>query len=81
MNIYNSDSTLAARTVTEEDGYFSYLGLRHGTYFIKIDNSQLSKLKMQSSKEFIRVELKKSKEGSAVSGLVFMLSSTDVNFE
>ena len=81
VNIYNSDSTLAARTVTEEDGYFSYLGLRHGNYFIKIDNGQLSKLKMQSSKEFIRVELKKSKEGSAVNGLVFVLSSTDVNFE
>ncbi len=81
VNIYNSDSTLVARTVTEEDGYFSYLGLRHGNYFIKIDNSQLSKLKMQSSKEFIRVELKKSKEGSAVNGLVFVLNSTDVNFE
>ena len=81
VNIYNSDSSLVARTVTEEDGYFSYLGLRYGNYFIKIDNGQLSKLKMKSSKEFIRVELKKSKEGSAVNGLVFILSSTDVNFE
>ena len=81
VNIYNSDSTLAARTVTEADGYFSYLGLRYGNYFIKIDNGQLNKLKMQSSSDFIPVELKKSKEGSAVNGLVFVLSSMVTHLE
>ena len=81
VNIYNSDSTLAARTVTEADGFFSYLGLPPGTYFIKIDDGQLKKLRMQSSLDLIRADLKKSKEGTAINGLVFVLSSTDINLE
>jgi hypothetical protein len=81
VNIYNSDSTLAARTVTEADGFFSYLGLPPGSYFIKIDAEQLKKLKMQSSSDFLPALLKKSKDGAAVNGLVFILSSTDLNME
>jgi hypothetical protein len=81
VNIYNSDSTLAARTVTEADGFFSYLGLPPGSYFIKIDEEQLKKLKMQSSIDFLPAAIKKSKEGAAINGLVFILSSTDLNME
>jgi len=81
VNIYNSDSIQVARTVTEADGYFSYLGLSPGDYFIAVDPEQLRKLRMQPSKDAIGINIKRSREGATVNGLVFVLSSTDINME
>lgn len=81
VNIYNSDSVRVARTITETDGYFTYLGLAPGNYFVAVDGEQLRKLKMQSATELIPVTLKRTREGDAKGGLVFVLSSTDINME
>ena len=81
VNIFNSDSVQVARTITEADGFYSYLGLPAGKYFIAIDQGQLNKLRMQSSVDFLPAELKRTKEGDAKGGLVFILSSTDINNE
>lgn len=71
---YRSDGTLAARVMTESDGYYSYLGLVSGKYTARIDAEQLKKLKMVSIPEGIPVNIAPSREGTIVDGLDFRLS-------
>jgi cell division protein FtsN len=71
---YRSDSTLAARTLTESDGYYSYLGLKPGKYTVRIDPEQLKKLKMVASPELIPITITHSFDGDIVESLDFKLS-------
>ena len=71
---YRTDSSLAARTLTESDGYYSYLGLKPGKYTVRIDPEQLKKLKMVSSPELIPISISHSFDGDIVDGLDFTLS-------
>jgi len=73
LNIFNSDSILVARTLSEEDGYFSYLGLAPGTYTARIDDAQLRKLRMSASPPSLPLTVKKSREGDIIDGLEFTL--------
>ena len=73
VNIYNSDSVLVARTMSEADGYFSYLGLQPGTYTINIDGEQLNKLNMKNSSGSSQVQILKKTDGDTVNGIVFIL--------
>ena len=72
--IYRSDSTLAARTLTESDGYYSYLGLKPGKYSVRIDPEQLKKIEMTSVPEKLPVEIHYSVDGDIIDGLDFKLS-------
>ena len=68
------DSTRpVARTLTEADGYFTYLGLTPGVYTAKIDTAQLRKLNLRSTPESIRFTVVQSKEGAVVDNLAFTL--------
>ena len=71
---YRSDGTLAARLMTESDGYYSYLGLTPGKYTERIDPEQLKKLKMVSVPESIPINIAPSKDGTILDGLDFHLS-------
>ena len=74
---YHSDSSLAGRTLTEYDGYFSFLGLLPGTYTARVDSAQLSKLHMTASPETIPITIKKTTEGDMVCDLEFTLRRDD----
>jgi hypothetical protein len=76
VNIYNGDS-IVARTITEADGYFSYIGLPPGNYTAKIDPNQLTKLNMQSLPAALPVIIRKTRDGDVVSGMGFTLSIND----
>jgi hypothetical protein len=71
--IYNSNDLLVAKTLTEPDGYFSYLGLPPGSYTTRIDSAQLSKLKLVSTAP-IPFVIKPLREGDLVDGLSIILS-------
>ncbi|MDO9578957.1 MAG: hypothetical protein Q7J06_00065, partial [Bacteroidales bacterium] len=71
MNFYRSDSSLAARTLSEADGYFSYLGLAPGEYFVRIDTVQLRKLSMTSEPESRQFNIAAGIDGDIVDGLDF----------
>jgi len=75
LNFYNHSDRLCGRTLTEEDGYFSYLGLTKGKYTVRIDSSQLNKLNMTSEPDSITFEIKSGIEGDIVDGLDFSLTS------
>ena len=79
VNIYKDNNVFVARTITEADGYFSYLGLPPGNYSIQVDTEQLRKLKMKSSSGFLPATLRKTKDGDAVNGLNFILSNEEIN--
>jgi hypothetical protein len=73
VNFYREDKTLAARTLTESDGYFSYLGLAPGNYIVEIDSAQLQKLQLSSAPAGMPVGIKRTTEGDVVDGLEFLL--------
>ena len=78
VNIYDQNSILVARTLTEADGFFSYAGLSPGNYTATVDAAQLTKLRMvvaSSSHESFTIKL--SIEGDVQDGLQFVLKKKD----
>jgi hypothetical protein len=73
VNIYKNDS-LIAKTLSEPDGYFSYIGLAPGYYVARIDTAQLRKINMISSAP-LPFTVAITKEGDVVEGLNFTLKS------
>lgn len=79
VNIYKRDSTLVSSTLTEEDGYFSYMGLRPGKYFAMIDTTQMRRLAMKATPGIIEFEIEESYEGDFVDGLEFYIEKLPVS--
>jgi len=73
VNFYNSANSLAGRALTEEDGYFSYFGFAPGSYYARVDTSQLRKLKMTSSPDSLPFSIMTNMEGDYIEGLDFTL--------
>lgn len=69
--IYNSRSILAGTTMTETDGYFSFLGLQPGDYIAKPDPAQLKKLQLKAAVNAIPFKIRLNKEGDIASGVDF----------
>jgi hypothetical protein len=59
--------------MSEEDGYFSYLGLLPGNYMAGIDTAQMRKLNMKASPSFINFTIEHSIDGDLAEGLDFVL--------
>ena len=74
VNSYNSDSVLVGRTVTEADGYFSFMGLAPGSYTVQIDAVQLQKLQMIASPA-LSFKILSTSEGDVAGELRFILRS------
>jgi hypothetical protein len=63
-----------AKTLTEEDGYFSYLGLLPGTYTVFTDEAQLNKIAMNNNAKPLVFTIKESKEGDIVDNLRLVIT-------
>lgn len=77
INFYNSDSVRIARTLTEFDGYFSYLGLPPGSYTARIDSAQLQKIDLISVPDLLPFRIKRTVDGDYVDGLELVLQSSE----
>ncbi|MBK7883951.1 MAG: hypothetical protein IPJ81_09180 [Chitinophagaceae bacterium] len=73
INFYDHNSNLVGRTISEADGYFSFLGLAPGAYTARIDENQLQNLRMISYPASIPFEIKPDNEGDVVEKLEFDL--------
>ncbi|PCH70507.1 MAG: hypothetical protein COC06_04505 [Bacteroidales bacterium] len=73
VDFYNSDSTRIARTLTEADGYFSFLGLQSGSYTARIDSTQLLKLDLIATPAILPFTIKRTVDGDYVDGLELVL--------
>ncbi|WP_133054851.1 hypothetical protein [Niastella populi] len=79
VSFYNSDSMLVGKTLTESDGFFSYLGLSPGSYKVRIDADQLQKLQLASFPAELPITIVSSKEGTIADELEFKLESLQKN--
>jgi hypothetical protein len=73
VSIYANNSKPSGKTLTEDDGFFSYFGLAPGKYFAKIDTAQLRKLGMTSDPDTIQFNIEGGLEGDIADGLDFTL--------
>ncbi len=71
--IYDKDTVLAGKTITESDGYFSYLGLKPGSYTVTVDTSQLRTLHLSTKPILIEVKIKTSRDGDVADGVEFVM--------
>jgi hypothetical protein len=73
--IYDKKSNVVTTVLTEEDGYFSYLGLKPGRYTARVDNAQLERLNFKAavpSRDFL---IRSSRDGDVVDDLEFVLEA------
>ncbi len=73
INFFNSNLKLSGRTLTEDDGYFSYLGLAPGSYLAMADTSQLRRLGMKSDPQTVKFDLAVKLNGDIADKLNFTL--------
>lgn len=73
IEIRNSKNEVVAKTLTEYDGYFYYLGLKPGTYQVSPDPDQLKNLGFEKDTSDIEVKIRQSDEGDFINGLDIIL--------
>ena len=73
LGFYTSNLKPAGKTLSEEDGYFSYFGLAPGKYFVKVDTAQINKLGMLSDPDTLQFSIAGGIDGDYVDGLDFTL--------
>jgi hypothetical protein len=78
IQIYNKQGNKVAETLSERDGYYSYLGLSPDNYVVRIDEEQLEKLDYQSKPVIHNVIINKSVEGDILDGLDFVLKTKEI---
>jgi hypothetical protein len=79
VSFFRGDSIPAARTLSESDGYFNFLGLLPGSYTARIDSVQLRNLNMTATPERIPFTIKRMTDGDQVGGMEFVLHSFQID--
>lgn len=77
LQIFDEKENKIAETLSEFDGYYSYLGLKTGKYTIRLDPSQLKVLKYQALPVAHEIVIQASEEGDIVDGLDFELNAEE----
>jgi len=75
VNIYSINGKLVGKTLSESDGYYSYLGLTPGSYIVKPDPKQMKKLHMASAPEGTPITIHRSIDGDYVDEIDFVITS------
>jgi hypothetical protein len=73
VSFYKDDTTFFSKTLTEPDGYFSFLGLPSGQYTVRVDSGQLSRLHMVSAPPKVSVTVNNEREGVVIEHIDFIL--------
>jgi cell division protein FtsN len=71
ISFYNSNSRLTGKTLTEDDGYYSFLGLVPDSYTVMVDTAQLRKLGMMSEPGAKQFKISAGMDGDIADGLDF----------
>jgi hypothetical protein len=78
VQIFDSRNKKVAETVSESDGYYSYLGLKSGTYRIQLEDKQLGKGKYQAQPKEQQFTVYASEEGTIADRLDFTLEVKEI---
>ncbi len=73
VNFSTSGLKPVGKTLTGDDGSFSYFGFTAGSYTVRIDTAQLRKLGLVSTPDSILFNISARTEGDFVEGLDFLL--------
>jgi hypothetical protein len=73
LQIFDEKENKVAETLSEFDGYYSYLGLKTGKYTIRVDPKQLKALNYQSLPLVHEIVIKASEYGNILDNLDFNL--------
>ncbi|MFA5973630.1 MAG: SPOR domain-containing protein [Lentimicrobiaceae bacterium] len=73
VNIFDDNDNFIAKTQSESDGYFNYLGLGPGSYYAEVDTMQLSRLKAVSKPERFEFEIHATTYGDIIDNIEFQL--------
>jgi cell division protein FtsN len=74
LNIRGAKLRTTAKSLTEDNGYFSYFGLAPGKYTVRLDTVQLRRLDMRCEPDSIQFAVAGNINGDIVSGLDFILN-------
>jgi hypothetical protein len=77
LQIFDSMHKKVAETVSESDGYYSYLGLKLGNYRIRLEDNQLEKLNYQAKPQEQEFVVNVSEEGTIVDRLDFTMMAKE----
>jgi hypothetical protein len=75
VNIFDNNNELIKSIMSEGDGYFSYLGLKPGSYIAEIDKEQLNKLELKSIPKEAKFTIEIDEYGDIVDDLEFNLTT------
>lgn len=74
INIYNSNGVRVAQTLSDADGYYSYMGLTVGAYTASPDLAQMLKLQLQFAPHAWHFEMEAGFHGDEQKGIDFILT-------
>ena len=74
INIYNSNGERVAQTLSDADGYYSYMGLTVGAYTARPDLAQMAKLQLQFAPHAWHFEIEAGFHGDEQKGIDFILT-------
>jgi hypothetical protein len=77
VNIFDQNNRLVGSTLSEPDGFYSYLGLAPGNYEARVDSIQLAKLHLISIPEKQNMTIKAGLNGDIAEGLDFTLKNIE----
>jgi cell division protein FtsN len=75
ISFYTNDHRLIGKTLSEDDGYFSFLGLAPGAYMVEINKEQLNKLELVADPERIEFRIVSGIDGDIIDNLNFNLKN------
>jgi hypothetical protein len=75
VNIYDISGNLVGNTLSESDGFYSYMGLTPGSYIVKIDPKQMKKLNMTVSPDGTPITIHQLEDGDFVDDIDFVITS------
>lgn len=73
VRIYDISGSLTAETLSEQDGYWSYLGLKPGEYYCTTDSLQMARLNISASGKTKSFSIKPDEYGDITGNLNFEL--------
>lgn len=74
VNFYDSNSHLVKKTLTEPDGFFTFMGLPPGKYSASLDEAQLEKLSMKCIPVVKEFTISQNLDGDIVDNLKFLIT-------
>lgn len=81
VNFFTEEGNIAASTMTERDGGFTFLGLPPGKYYAQPDSAQMTNLNMETIPQKLEFEIKPMDIGDIVYDLEFVIKSTETGSE